>query len=347
MTEDGRSPREVYEAEEHERFSEGAAFSDETRGRERPVSVDPYRTDYQRDRDRIIHCKAFRRLSHKTQVFLAPEGDHYRTRLTHTLEVAQIARSIAQSLRLNEDLTEAIALGHDLGHTPFGHIGEDALSDCYREIRSAYPQAPEAYRHNVQSLRVVEVLEYEGRGLNLTWEVRDGIRHHTGKVQPATLEGQIVAIADRIAYVNHDIDDSIRAGVLTEADLPEKPTDVLGHSHAQRITTMVQDLIATSRASERVAMSETVWQAMMDLRAYLFDEVYLSDRAKAEEPKAYGVVRMLFYHYMDRPDELPAEFAPADDTEMPQRVTDYVAGMTDRYALSMFERLFVPRKWMF
>jgi dGTPase len=347
MAQDNTTPRETYEAEEHERLSSRAAFSDATRGRERPGDPDPYRTDYQRDRDRIIHCKAFRRLSHKTQVFLAPEGDHYRTRLTHTLEVAQIARSVAQSLRLNEDLTEAIALGHDLGHTPFGHIGEDALSDCYGEIRSTYPKVPEVYRHNDQSLRVVEVLEYEGRGLNLTWEVRDGIHHHTGKVQPSTLEGQVVAIADRIAYVNHDIDDSIRAGVLTENDLPGKPTDVLGHAHASRITTMVQDLIATSRGADTIAMSDTVWQAMMDLRAYLFDEVYLSDRAKAEEPKAYGVVRMLFDHYMEKPHELPDEFSPADDAELPQRVTDYVAGMTDRYALGMFERLFVPRKWMF
>lgn len=347
MTPGQRTPREVYEAEEHARLSDRAAHSDATRGRERQVEPDPYRTDYQRDRDRIIHCKAFRRLSHKTQVFLAPEGDHYRTRLTHTLEVSQIARSIAQSLRLNEDLAEAIALGHDLGHTPFGHIGEDALSACYEEIRDRYPSVPDHYRHNIQSLRVVDVLEYEGRGLNLTWEVRDGISRHTGKVRPETLEGQVVAISDRIAYVNHDIDDAIRAGVLTKEDLPPKPTAVLGQTHAARITTMVQDLIGASRDSAQIAMSEPIWQAMMDLRAFLFDTVYLSARAKAEEPKAFGVVRQLFYHYLDSPQEMPEEFHPADDEALPQAVTDYVAGMTDRFALSAYERIFVPRKWMF
>jgi dGTPase len=347
MSPDRITPREKYEAEEHERLSPRAAFSDATVGRDRHVDPDPYRTEYQRDRDRIIHCKAFRRLSHKTQVFLAPEGDHYRTRLTHTLEVAQIARSICQSLALNEDLAEAIALGHDLGHTPFGHIGEDALTECYDEIRTRFPSAPEKYHHNVQSSRVVEVLEYEGKGLNLTREVRDGIRRHTGKARPETLEGQVVAISDRIAYVNHDIDDSIRAGVLSEDGLPSRPTDVLGHTHGARITTMVQDLIASSRGQDRIRMSDTVGQAMMDLRAFLFDAVYLSDRAKAEEPKAFGVVRSLFMHYLEHPDQLPDEFASGNDDELPQRVTDYVAGMTDRFALRTYERIFVPRKWMF
>jgi dGTPase len=221
--------REHVEADEHRRLSEHAAFADATRGRERPLEPDPWRTEFQRDRDRIIHCKAFRRLAHKTQVFLAPRGDHYRTRLTHTLEVSQIARSIARTLRLNEDLTEAIALGHDLGHTPFGHIGEDALSAALADIADAYPDAPAAFEHNLQSLRIVEELEYEGKGLNLTREVRDGIAHHTGSQRPSTLEGQIVAVADRIAYINHDIDDAIRGGVLTEDDLPKGPTDVLGH----------------------------------------------------------------------------------------------------------------------
>jgi dGTPase len=336
-----------YESEEHERLSPNAAFADESEGRIRPVEPDPYRTDFQRDRDRITHCKAFRRLSHKTQVFLAPEGDHYRTRLTHTLEVAQIARSVARALKLNEDLTEAVALGHDLGHTPFGHIGEDALSACYAEIREEYPYAPDRYHHNQQSARVVEVLEYEGKGLNLTFEVRDGIARHTGGERASTLEGQVVAVADRIAYINHDIDDSIRAGVLSEDDLPQKPTDVLGHHHGARITTMVEDLVESSVGRDEITMSPDVWQAMMDLRAYLFDAVYLSDRAKAEEPKAYGVVRSLFMYYLGHPEELPSEFEPQGEAELPQRVTDYVAGMTDRFALRAYDRLFVPKNWMF
>lgn len=337
--------REAFETEEHVRLSERAAFSDETRGRDRPLPPDTYRTEYQRDRDRIIHCKAFRRLSHKTQVFLAPEGDHYRTRLTHTLEVAQIARSCARALRMNEDLTEAIALGHDLGHTPFGHIGEDALSACYSEIREAYPDAPMRYRHNVQSLRVVEALEFEGRGLNLTREVRDGILGHTGDHVPETLEGQIVRIADRIAYVNHDIDDAIRGGVLLEGDLPVRCTDVLGTNHGARIRTMVQDLISASVDAERICMSDTVWDAMMELRGFLFENVYLSPQAKVEEPKAFGVVRSLFLHYLAHADELPEEYRPAVPAELPQRVTDYIAGMTDRYATRVYERLFVPASW--
>ncbi|HEY5506501.1 MAG TPA: deoxyguanosinetriphosphate triphosphohydrolase, partial [Coriobacteriia bacterium] len=285
------------EASEHATLCERAAFSDRTRGRERAQELDLYRTEYQRDRDRIIHSKAFRRLMHKTQVFLAPEGDHYRTRLTHTLEVAQIARSIARALRLNEDLTEAIALGHDLGHTPFGHVGEDALSACYDELRERYPQLPDSYHHNVQSLRVVEHLEYEGKGLNLTWEVRDGILNHTGEGVPATLEGAIVRLADRIAYVNHDIDDAERGGVLEESELPVAATAVLGHTHGARIRTMVQDTIAASDGADAIRMSPPVWDAMMELRAFLFANVYLSKRAKEEEPKSDGVVRALFRYY--------------------------------------------------
>jgi dGTPase len=246
---------------------------------------------------------------------------------------------------LNEDLTEAIALGHDLGHTPFGHIGEDALSECYAEIRNAYPSAPERYRHNIQSLRVVEALEFEGRGLNLTWEVRDGILGHTGDHVPATLEGQIVRISDRIAYVNHDIDDAIRGGVLTEGELPERATAVLGHNHGARIRTMVQDLISASVDSDVIRMSEPVWDAMMELRSFLFDNVYLSPQAKLEEPKAFGVVRSLFLHYLAHADELPEEYRPAGTDELPQRVTDYIAGMTDRYATRVYERLFVPASW--
>lgn len=337
--------RQLAEAEERQRLSARAAFSDASRGRERAIEPDPFRTDYQRDRDRIIHCKAFRRLSHKTQVFLAPEGDHYRTRLTHTLEVAQIARSIARALRLNEDLTEAIALGHDLGHTPFGHTGEDALTECFEEIRGRYPHVPDRFRHNLQSLRVVEVLEYEGKGLNLTWEVRDGIRCHTGSQKAATLEGQIVAIADRIAYVNHDIDDAMRGGVIREEDLPAGPTAVLGHNHGQRITTMVHDMVTASLDSDEIRMSDEVWQALLDLRTWLFENVYMSPRAKAEEPKAHGVVKALFMHYLENPAEMPVEFQPRSDDDLVQRVVDYVAGMTDRFAIRQYEQIFVPSRW--
>lgn len=337
--------RREIESSEHGSLSPRAAFSDASRGRDKPLEPDLYRTEYERDRDRIIHSKAFRRLMHKTQVFLAPEGDHYRTRLTHTLEVAQIARSVARALRLNQDLTEAISLGHDLGHTPFGHIGEDAISACYEEVRSEFDSVPDRYHHNEQSLRVVEVLEYEGKGLNLTWEVRDGIVHHTGPGLPATLEGQIVRIADRIAYVNHDIDDAVRAGVLSAADLPAAPADVLGTTHGSRIRTMVRDTIATSEDAEEIRMSPPVWDAMMELRAFLFDNVYLSPKAKEEEPKAFGVVRALFLHYLHDPGALPEEFRSATVAERPQRVTDYLAGMTDRYALRCYEQLFIPSSW--
>lgn len=337
--------REQIEAAEHEQLSPFAAFSDGTRGRTMPLPLDPYRTEYQRDRDRIIHSKAFRRLMHKTQVFLAPEGDHYRTRLTHTLEVAQIARSVARAIRLNEDLTEAIALGHDLGHTPFGHVGEDALTACYKELRPSFPDLPDAYHHNIQSLRVIDALEYEGKGLNLTWEVRDGVAHHTGDGEPATLEGSIVRIADRIAYVNHDVDDAIRGGVLAESELPANPTEVLGRSHGARIRTLVQDMIVNSADRDEIRMSEPVWEAMMELRSFLFDRVYLSPRAKEEEPKAFGVVRALFTHYLEHPESLPDEFRPSGEDDLPQRVTDYIAGMTDRYAIGVYEQLFVPVSW--
>lgn len=338
--------RTAAEAAERERLAPQAAKAADSKGRVRPLDPDPYRTDFQRDRDRIIHCKSFRRLSHKTQVFLAPEGDHYRTRLTHTLEVSQISRSIARALRLNEDLTEAIALGHDLGHTPFGHTGESALDDALGAVSFTHPDAPASYRHNRQSLRIVETLEYDGKGLNLTHEVRDGILGHTGEHIPETLEGRIVRVADRIAYVNHDIDDAIRAHVLAAEELPGEPLSVLGPHHGARITTMVTDLIETSADLADIRMSEPVWDAMMQLRAYLFDNVYFSERAKAEEPRANRVVRMLFSHYLDHPEELPEEFAPAAGEDPVQRVVDYVAGMTDRFAIREFERLFVPKKWL-
>jgi dGTPase len=334
------------EAVEFERLSPRAAKVAESRGRERYLEPDPYRTGFQRDRDRILHCKSFRRLSHKTQVFLAPEGDPYRTRLTHTLEVSQISRSIARALRLNEDLTEAVALGHDLGHTPFGHIGESALDEALKTRVAGQSGVPASYQHNHQSLRIVESLEYEGKGLNLTWEVRDGILGHTGGHLPATLEGQIVRTADRIAYVNHDIDDAIRAGVLAASDLPHDAIAILGTNHGARITTMVNDMIQNSCSSDVIAMTPRIYDAMMQLREFLFDNVYLSDRAKAEEPRAYRVVQMLFDYYLDHPEELPPEMQPATESLLTQHVVDYVAGMTDRFAIREFERLFVPRKWL-
>lgn len=334
------------EAEEHRRFSRHAAFADQTRGRDREIELDPYRTEYQRDRDRIIHCKAFRRLSHKTQVFLAPEGDHFRTRMTHTLEVSQISRSIARALALNEDLVEAISLGHDLGHTPFGHTGESALDDALRALHEVGSTELTGYQHNVQSLRIVEKLEYEGKGLNLTWEVRDGILGHTGSTVPATHEGQIVRTADRIAYVNHDIDDALRAGVLTESDLPAGPLEVLGPNPGARLTTMVNDMVLTSAQTGTVGMSPPIWDAMMELREFLFENVYFSARAKAEEPKAHAVVQAIFAHYLAFPDDLPADERHDDGSELAQAVVDYVAGMTDRFAIREFERLFEPRKWL-
>ncbi len=337
--------REEYEAEERRRLQPRAAFADATRGRVTPIELDPLRTEFQRDRDRVIHCKAFRRLSHKTQVFLAPEGDHYRTRLTHTLEVAQIARSIARALRLNEDLTEAIALAHDLGHTPFGHIGEDALNDALAEVFGDESGAPPRFRHHVQSLRLVEELEYGGKGLNLTWEVRDGISNHSGSARAATLEGQIVATADRIAYINHDIDDAMRAGVLRESELPLGPTDILGHNHAARITTMVNDMVSESLDASEIRMSARVWDAMMELRKWLFANVYLSGEAKAEEPKAYRVVQTLFAHYLEHPGDMPEEYRESAEEDLPQTVTDYIAGMTDRFAIRAFQQLFVPKAW--
>ena len=338
--------RDQAEAAEYERLSPHASKSAASRGRKTPVQPDPYRTDFQRDRDRIIHCKAFRRLSHKTQVFLAPEGDHYRTRLTHTLEVAQISRTIARALALNEDLTEAIALGHDLGHTPFGHTGEGALDEALRELKSPETGAPQSYEHNVQSLRIVEQLEYDGKGLNLTWEVRDGILGHSGGHVPKTLEGQIVRIADRIAYVNHDIDDAVRARVLTVEELPQAPVEILGAHGAARITTMVNDLIATSADGASIRMSAQIFEAMMELRSFLFANVYFSDRAKAEEPKAHRVVKMLFEHYRKHPAELSDDVPREEGGSHVQRCVDYVAGMTDRFAIREFERLFVPRKWL-
>lgn len=343
-----RVTRTCTEQAELETLSPQAAHACESLGRLRPEEPDEYRTCFQRDRDRILHSKSFRRLMHKTQVFLSPEGDHYRTRLTHTLEVSQIARTIARALSLNEDLTEAIALGHDLGHTPFGHTGEDALSlgiarRMGREER--YAAGERLFRHNEQSVRVVEYLERDGRGLNLTREVVDGIRCHTGSVRAQTLEGRIVATADRIAYVNHDIDDAIRAGILTEADLPSSTHRVLGATPSARIDTMVRDMIETSAAEGDVRMSAPIWDAMMELRSFLFRNVYSRSDAKAEEPKANRLVIALFDYYVDHPDEVPDEYRHLKESSPLVRAADYIAGMTDRYALRVFEDLMTPRSW--
>ncbi|MGZ8593621.1 MAG: deoxyguanosinetriphosphate triphosphohydrolase [Actinomycetota bacterium] len=330
------TPRERTEEIERDTLSPHAALASATKGRERDEPQDPLRTCYQRDRDRIVHSKAFRRLKHKTQVFLAPEGDHYRVRLTHTLEVSQIARTAARALRLNEDLTEAIALGHDLGHTPFGHLGEQALT----------PFLGRPFRHNEQSLRIVEHLEDDGRGLNLTWEVRDGIVHHTWSMpQPSTPEAQIVRFADRIAYVNHDVDDAVRAGVLAEADLPPEAVSLLGRTHAERVNTLVTDLVERTGDGREVRLSDDVFRALDVLREFLFEHVYLRDEARAEQEKAIGLVRALFAYFLDHPDRVPEEYhrAPGD---LPTRVADYIAGMTDRFALRIYEQLFLPQGWL-
>ena len=317
---------------EEEYLARYAARSSRTAGRqyfEEPCLV---RTEFQRDRDRIIHSKAFRRLKHKTQVFIIPAGDHYRTRLTHTLEVAQISRTVARALRLNEDLTEAIALGHDLGHTPFGHAGESALAEVM----------PGGFKHNRQSLRVVEELESE-RGLNLTAEVRDGILNHTGPVTPSTLEGQIVKIADRVAYINHDIDDAIRGGILKEDDLPPRCLEILGREHRTRINSMVMDLIENSRDKPAISMSGPVWEITDGLRSFLFQNVYIDSEAKREESKARHVVQYLYAYWTAHPHMLPPEYMGRTEALGVQRaVCDYIAGMTDRYAIARFKALFIP-----
>lgn len=338
MQNDQLNTRECTEQNELKRLSARAQTALKSRGRARQIPDDPHRTCYQRDRDRILHSKAFRRLTHKTQVFLAPEGDHYRTRLTHTLEVSQISRTIARALFLNEDLSEAIALGHDLGHTPFGHVGEEALR--------ATARLEKPFRHNEQSLRIVDVIEYEGAGLNLTWEVRDGILNHTGENLPETLEGQIVRIADRIAYINHDIDDAVRGGIIAEADLPPEAVKCFGRHHGLRISAMVTDMIDASRDKPIIAMSETGWKHLNELRSFLFERVYMDSDAKTEDAKAELVVSSLFNYYFENPNEMPDEFRPAPDDDVAVRVVDYVAGMTDRFAIKTYQSLFIPRAWM-
>lgn len=335
-------------------LSRWAQRSADSRGRERPEEACTLRTPYQRDRGRIVHCKSFRRLEHKTQVFIAPEGDHYRTRLTHTLEVSGIARSISRGLRLNEDLTEAIALGHDLGHTPFGHAGEKVMREILEELGAG------VFKHNEQSARVVEVVENEGRGLNLTWEVRDGIRHHTGDQKPATLEGQVVRFADRIAYINHDIDDALRAALITVAHLPKEPLRILGQTGSERIDALVHDLVDTSYETGTIVQSPTVAAAMDELRTFLFQTVYPQSLERAGEQRVRHVITNLMQYFLQHPEEMGQEAgmagtaaAPLEDQAVAggwpmatvQAVTDYISGMTDRYALSRYRELFEPRSW--
>ena len=332
------SVRETLEKKERVQLDPKAAFSDRSRGRPCPQEqeADDVRTNYQRDTDRIVHCKSFRRLMHKTQVFLQPEGDHYRTRMTHTIEVARIARTITRALGLNEDLSEAIAMGHDLGHTPFGHAGEGALTECIGK----------PFRHNEQSLRVVDVLERDGMGLNLSYEVRMGILGHTGGFIPETMEGQIVRRSDQIAYVNHDIDDAIRAGVLTDLDIPRSITHVLGESHSQRINTLVCDMIQTSQDAGEILLSEPVDKALRDLRSFMFEKVYFNPVVKGEESKAKDMLKRLYAYYYDHPEALPTDFHPQMSFDgMERTVCDYIAGMTDKYAVDKYTQLFIPAGW--
>lgn len=327
------SVKSMLEQAEFANLSPYAAKSAQTKGRERPVTPDEMRTEFQRDRDRIIHSKGFRRLQFKTQVFLAPEGDHYRTRLTHTLEVAQVARTIARSLRLNEDLTEAIALAHDLGHTPFGHIGERTLNELN----------PGGFKHYEQSLRLVEKLEGRG-GLNLTWEVRNGIGNHSGVLKAQTLEGRVVARSDRIAYINHDIDDAVRAGILSPDKLPEDALEVLGRTHGERINTMISDILTQSEGKPEILSSEPVQQATDTLREFLFRNVYQDNWRRDEEQKCDFIIKRLYAYYMEHPEGMPDDFrAIAGEEGSARAVTDFIASMTDRYAMRLMSQLFMPK----
>lgn len=317
-------------------FSEYATLSSSTKGRLTPIAPCELRTEFQRDRDRIIHCKAFRRLKHKTQVFLSPEGDHYRTRLTHTLEVAQIGRTIARALRLNEDLVEAIALGHDLGHTPFGHAGESTLNELVKG----------GFAHNIQSLRVVDFLEDNGAGLNLTYEVRNGIVNHRYNDKPDTLEGNIVIFADRFAYINHDIEDAIRGGIIEETDLPQECVDVIGHSKGKRINNLIFDVINTSFGKNFIAQSSEFKEQTEKLHTYMFDAVYFNDKAKHEEKKAKKMLAMVFDYYLHNLDKLPPFYQTCLLTTPADRVVcDFVSSFTDRYCVKTFQDIFVPTQW--
>ncbi len=330
--------RKTQEKWEQEYLSEYASKSCESEGRDKKEPECDIRTVYQRDRDRILHCKSFRRLKHKTQVFLSPEGDHYRTRLTHTLEVSQIGRTIARALRMNEDLTEAIALGHDLGHTPFGHCGERVLNEV----------SEFGFKHFEQSIRVVELLEKDGDGLNLTKEVRDGILNHRTNGTPHTMEGQIIRLSDKIAYINHDIDDAIRGQILTEDDLPKEYTDILGKTTKARLNTLIHDIINESLDQDRISMSESVGYAMKELRKFMFTNVYTNPAAKSEEIKATKMLTEMYYHFLENIDDIPEEFrikAMSRGEEKERVVCDYIAGMSDQYAIHIFSNIFIPKGW--
>ena len=332
------SVRRLQESREEKLLSSYASFSNNCIGRDRKERKCDIRTEYQRDRDRILYCKAFRRLMHKTQVFLSPVGDHYSTRMLHTLEVAQISRTIARSLDLNEDLVEAIALGHDLGHTPFGHAGERALDEI----------CPEGFKHNEQSVRIVEIIENNGKGLNLTKEVRDGMLNHQSEGKPFTLEGEIVKISDKIAYINHDIDDACRAKIMKEEDVPIELSSVVGNTADIRYTRIINDIIENSKGTDKVAMSQDMHKAFFGLRDYMFSNVYTNPIAKGQEKKAENMVVELYEYYMKHLDELPKKYKKimeryGDSTE--RVVCDYISGMTDRYAISKFQELIIPVSW--
>jgi dGTPase len=329
------SIRESTQEFEKINLSSKAVLSEDSKGRLFPEDECDIRTCFQRDRDRIIHSNAFRRLKHKTQVFLSPEGDHYRTRLTHTLEVAQIARTVSRALRLNEDLTEAIALGHDLGHTPFGHAGERALNDVF----------PGGFQHFEQSLRVVDKLEKNGKGLNLTYEVRDGILCHTSGKEADTLEGRVVKLADRIAFLNHDIDDAIRARVLSENDIPADITDILGHSKSKRINTLV--LSAVENSVDDIILSPDIKSAFDKLNAFMYKSVYTNEKCKGEEKKAEALIKTLYGYFAKNPQDIPEVYIAVGDTEGAERAAcDYVSSMSDGYVLKVYNELFIPSSWM-
>lgn len=329
--------REIAEKREKDTLSEKASLSINSIGRKEKESECYIRTVYQRDRDRIIHSKSFRRLMHKTQVFLSPEGDHYRTRLTHTLEVAQIARTIARALCLNEDLTEAIALGHDLGHTPFGHCGEVALNEIHEG----------GFKHNIQSLRVVDLIEKRNGkiGLNLTAEVRDGIRNHSGPITPFTLEGQIVKLSDRIAYINHDIDDAIRAGVLKYSDIPKQFIEGFGETSSKRINKMILNVIKNSDNSDIIKMEKEFHELMLDFRDFMFENVYFNETAKGEEGKAQHIVKSLYKYLLENPEKIDGFDKNSMSNNIPVYVKDYIAGMSDRYIVNKYKELFIPKFW--
>ena len=336
MAGEGKTVREIFYERERMTLAPEACLCENSRGRDRPIEPCVNRTEFQRDRDRILHSKSFRRLMHKTQVFLFPVDEHYRTRLTHTLEVTQIARIIARALMLNEDLCEAAALGHDLGHTPFGHCGEEVMRKCFDP----------GFAHYKQSLRVVEKLENNGEGLNLTWEVRDGIVNHSGKNLASTLEGRIVKFADRIAYINHDIDDSVRAGIITPDEIPKEYRDILGESHSDRINSMVSSVIDASRPLDDIRMTPEIGAATEGLRDFLFERVYYNPKAKREENKARMLLEHLYDYFTRNPEKMPEFYYRNTAHESIGRcVCDYISGMTDRYAIDLFKDLFVPKEW--